>query len=127
MPALQTLVPAGCPEDGDLSAAAARTCYSDHTEVAAGLLDRCRERLRAPGPSAGPDDRELAQRAARDVAAALVQLGAVASISPGPASLFFALSVIFTMLSAQSFDSRMIWDHDSEATGPAPAGKVRPA
>jgi len=61
------------------------------------------------------------------ILSSLVQLGAVASISPGPASLFFALSVIFTMLSAQSFDSRMIWDHDSEATGPAPAGKVRPA
>jgi paraquat-inducible protein A len=26
------------------------------------------------------------------------------------ASLFFALSVIFTMLSAQAFDSRLIWD-----------------
>jgi len=44
------------------------------------------------------------------ILASLVQLGAVASVSPGPASLFFALSVIFTMLSAQSFDSRLIWD-----------------
>ena len=33
-----------------------------------------------------------------------------ASIKPGPASLAFALSVIFTMLSAQSFDPRMFWD-----------------
>lgn len=40
----------------------------------------------------------------------LVQLGALASVQPGPASLYFALSVIFTMLSAQSFDSRFIWD-----------------
>ncbi|MGR3321701.1 MAG: paraquat-inducible protein A [Pseudooceanicola sp.] len=40
----------------------------------------------------------------------LVQLGALAAIAPGPASLYFALSVICTMLSAQSFDSRLIWD-----------------
>ena len=44
------------------------------------------------------------------ILASLVQLNVVASIAPGPASLAFALSVIFTMLSAQSFDSRMIWD-----------------
>ena len=47
------------------------------------------------------------------ILAALVQLSVVASINPGPASLTFALSVICTMLSAQSFDSRMIWDKDS--------------
>ncbi len=47
------------------------------------------------------------------ILSALVQLKALASINPGPASLFFACSVIFTMLSAQSFDSRLIWDrHD---------------
>lgn len=45
----------------------------------------------------------------------LVQLSVVASISPGPAALAFALSVIFTMLSAQSFDSRMIWDKQEAA------------
>lgn len=44
------------------------------------------------------------------ILASLVQLNTLASITPGIASLFFALSVIFTMLSAQSFDSRMIWD-----------------
>lgn len=43
----------------------------------------------------------------------LVQLNIVASILPGPASLAFALSVIFTMLSAQSFDSRLLWDRDT--------------
>lgn len=41
---------------------------------------------------------------------ALVQLGFVASINPGPAAVFFALSVAFTMLSAQSMDPRLIWD-----------------
>ncbi len=40
---------------------------------------------------------------------ALVQLGFVASIHPGPAAVSFALSVAFTMLSAQSFDPRLIW------------------
>lgn len=44
------------------------------------------------------------------ILASLVQFNAVANITPGPASLAFALSVIFTMLSAQSFDSRRIWD-----------------
>ncbi len=44
------------------------------------------------------------------ILSSLVQLKSLASINPGPASIFFALSVIFTMLSAQSFDSRMIWD-----------------
>lgn len=44
------------------------------------------------------------------ILSSLVQFSAVATIEPGPASLAFALSVIFTMLSAQSFDSRRIWD-----------------
>lgn len=43
------------------------------------------------------------------ILAALVQLGFVASIHPGPAAVSFALSVAFTMLSAQSFDPRLIW------------------
>lgn len=44
------------------------------------------------------------------ILSSLVQLKSLASVNPGPASFFFALSVIFTMLSAQAFDSRMIWD-----------------
>ncbi len=43
------------------------------------------------------------------ILAALVQLGFVAAIKPGPAAASFALSVAFTMLSAQSFDPRLIW------------------
>lgn len=48
------------------------------------------------------------------ILSALVQLGLVASIHPGPAAVSFALSVAFTMLSAQSFDPRLIWadSHD---------------
>ncbi|MEM1102274.1 MAG: paraquat-inducible protein A, partial [Pseudomonadota bacterium] len=44
------------------------------------------------------------------ILSAVVQLNVAAAINPGIAALAFALSVIFTMLSAQSFDSRMIWD-----------------
>ena len=44
------------------------------------------------------------------VLSALVQLQTLVNISPGRASIFFALSVIFTMISAQNFDSRLIWD-----------------
>ena len=51
------------------------------------------------------------------ILAALVQLGFVASINPGPAAVCFALSVVFTMLAAQSFDPRMIWD-SLEERGP---------
>ena len=44
------------------------------------------------------------------ILSALAQLKGLATISPGSAAFFFALSVIFTMLSAQAFDPRMIWD-----------------
>ena len=44
------------------------------------------------------------------ILSSLVQLNVLVTINPGTASLFFAMSVIFTMISAHSFDSRMIWD-----------------
>ncbi|WP_409518419.1 paraquat-inducible protein A [Haematobacter sp.] len=43
------------------------------------------------------------------ILSALVQLGFVASIHPGTAAAAFALSVAFTMVSAHSFDSRLVW------------------
>ena len=52
------------------------------------------------------------------LAVRLVQLKTLASINPGIASIFFALSVIFTMLAAQAFDSRMIWDVQAKDEGP---------
>ena len=55
------------------------------------------------------------------ILSSLVQLNTLASVTPGPASLFFALSVIFTMLSAQSFDPRLIWDLDSGALQEMPS------
>ena len=46
------------------------------------------------------------------ILSALVQLGGVATINPGVAAMSFALSVVFTMLSALAFDPRLIWDAD---------------
>lgn len=45
---------------------------------------------------------------------ALVQFDVLATINPGIAAVCFALSVVFTMLAAQSFDSRQIWDRLEE-------------
>ncbi|WP_226779748.1 paraquat-inducible protein A [Oceaniglobus trochenteri] len=50
------------------------------------------------------------------ILSSLVQLSSVASINPGPAAITFALSVIFTMMSALSFDPRMIWDFPEDTT-----------
>lgn len=44
------------------------------------------------------------------ILAALIQMGFFATIQPGPAAVFFALSVAFTMISAQAMDPRLIWD-----------------
>jgi len=41
---------------------------------------------------------------------ALVQLDFLATVNPGVAAASFALSVAFTMISAQNFDPRLIWD-----------------
>jgi paraquat-inducible protein A len=46
------------------------------------------------------------------ILASLVQLNFAASIAPGIAAVSFALSVAFTMVSALSFDERLIWDAD---------------
>ncbi len=49
---------------------------------------------------------------------ALVQFDVLATIKPGLAAACFALSVVFTMLSAQAFDPRLIWDQ-ARHFGPA--------
>jgi len=41
---------------------------------------------------------------------ALVKLGAVATIEAGPAAVYFAAVVVITMIAAESFDPRLIWD-----------------
>jgi paraquat-inducible protein A len=43
--------------------------------------------------------------------ASLVKFQALADIEPRPGILFFGLVVVFTMLSAMSFDPRLIWDN----------------
>lgn len=50
---------------------------------------------------------------------ALIQMGFFASILPGPAAVFFALSVAFTMISAQAMDPRLIWDSADRDAGQA--------
>jgi paraquat-inducible protein A len=42
--------------------------------------------------------------------ASLVKFQALADIEPRAGILFFGLVVVFTMLSAMSFDPRLIWD-----------------
>lgn len=42
--------------------------------------------------------------------AALVHIGTVATIIPGPAALAFAAVVVVTMFAAMAFDPRLIWD-----------------
>jgi paraquat-inducible protein A len=41
---------------------------------------------------------------------ALVQLQPMMSVAPGPGILFFAAVVVLTMLAAEYFDPRLIWD-----------------
>jgi paraquat-inducible protein A len=42
---------------------------------------------------------------------ALIQLGKIMTIMPGPAALAFAGMVFTTMLAAGSFDPRLLWAH----------------
>jgi paraquat-inducible protein A len=44
------------------------------------------------------------------VLAALVQIGSLATIKAGPAVVPFGAVVVLTMLAAQQFDPRLIWD-----------------
>ena len=48
---------------------------------------------------------------------ALIQLGNIMTILPGPAALAFAGVVVTSMLAAISFDSRLIWLGDHEEVG----------
>jgi paraquat-inducible protein A len=51
------------------------------------------------------------------VLAALVQMGQLASIQPGPGATAFAGVVVLTMLAAQTFDPRLIWDQQETLDG----------
>lgn len=47
---------------------------------------------------------------------ALVQLDPLMSVAPGPGVLFFAAVVVLTMIAAESFDPRLIWDSTVKGT-----------
>ena len=47
---------------------------------------------------------------------ALVELGSVANVTPGPGSMAFALMVFSTMLAVRCFDPRLVWDSLSVET-----------
>jgi paraquat-inducible protein A len=47
---------------------------------------------------------------------ALVRLGNLASIDAGPGAVFFGAVVVLTMLAAESFDPRLIWDRIERST-----------
>ena len=49
---------------------------------------------------------------------ALVQLSPLMSVEPGPGVLFFAAVVVLTMIAAESFDPRLIWDSSESGTYP---------
>jgi paraquat-inducible protein A len=53
---------------------------------------------------------------------ALVRMGKLATVTPGPGALAFATVVVLTMLAARSFDPRLIWD----PAPPGPAGEAGP-
>jgi paraquat-inducible protein A len=52
---------------------------------------------------------------------ALVQFGAIVTVTPGPAAIAFSAVVILTMFAARTFDPRLIWDRAAEAPAPAEA------
>lgn len=49
---------------------------------------------------------------------ALVQLSPLMSVAPGPGVLFFAAVVVLTMIAAESFDPRLIWDTMADKGNP---------
>jgi paraquat-inducible protein A len=54
---------------------------------------------------------------------ALVNLGAIATITPGAGAICFAAVVIITMFASMSFDPRLIWD--AEESGDAEGTRLR--
>jgi paraquat-inducible protein A len=44
----------------------------------------------------------------------IVELGFVTSVAAGPAINYFTITVIFTMIAANSFDPRLLWDKSAQ-------------
>lgn len=57
------------------------------------------------------------------VLVALVQLGVISTVTPGPAILSFASVVVLTMFAAMSFDPRLLWDRHVEEAAESPDPK----
>jgi paraquat-inducible protein A len=58
---------------------------------------------------------------------AILRIGAIASVYPGPGAVSFCAVVILTMLAAMSFDPRLMWDSAEAAktqTADAPGGAI---
>ena len=51
------------------------------------------------------------------VLVALIQMGGLLEIRPGSAAIAFGVMVIVTMLAAESFDPRLIWDQEETGDG----------
>ena len=47
--------------------------------------------------------------------AALIQMGSLMSVHPGPAALAFAFMVVFTMLAANSIDPSIFWNEGAQS------------
>ena len=57
---------------------------------------------------------------------ALVQLGLLAQIKAGPGAIYFAFVVVLTMLAAEAYDPRLIWDPvDDRYVGKPPSPEER--
>ncbi|WDP93269.1 MAG: paraquat-inducible protein A [Desulfobacter sp.] len=52
------------------------------------------------------------------VLAALVRLSPLASVAAGPGAVYFAAVVVITMVAAESFDSRLIWQYGDPGENP---------
>lgn len=57
------------------------------------------------------------------VLVALVQLGVISTVTPGPAILSFASVVVLTMFAAMSFDPRLLWDRYVDEAADSPDTK----
>jgi paraquat-inducible protein A len=53
---------------------------------------------------------------------ALVVFGSVVTIEPGVGAVAFCAVVILTMLAAETFDPRLMWDAAAQPTSPALSG-----
>ena len=72
---------------------------------------------RAAAHGAGPPAEGRAKFLEVAVLVALIQLGGLLEIRPGPAAVAFGVMVVVTMFAAESFDPRLIWDQEGPGDG----------